>query len=221
MENNNNYQDPREIDLDGSPVIEEEQVEDNIELNLINGDTFLIDPKEIDWNHLHERIGDMYSNLVMIRKMIFDITVTKDPHVCEKVIHDIDEFTKGFDIALDYSKIRDDITDAEKGVLMCIDALEILKTIIHQTEIHYMVNNVMNFSFDETHAMEFLSMLNELHHDDSCDCGDCHDSENDNGSNICYNENDVSVCKEYHEHDIVSSCDNNEDINENETMEEE
>lgn len=207
MENNNNYQDPREIDLDESPVIEEEHVEESSEeendsndivVTLINGESYAISPDNIDWDAMWEGIDKMKDNLNSIRTMIYHIMKTYDPIYCNTVIEDINTFTKGFGITLDYSSINPSMTIMTKAIIMCVDTLIIIMTIIHETHVRHLIDSCNEFSFDETHAMEFLSMLNESQHDGSeCDCKCCD-----------------------HNCGCMHDCDNNEDVNENETMEE-
>lgn len=122
-----------------------------IEFNLSNGEQYLIHDEDVDWEDMNNNLDGVVNNIDSIRRMIFDLVSTKDAELISHVINTLSEFVGSFGgINMDYSNMRDDITEYETALLMCFDTLLFTTTMVNRLMLH----NTMNECFS--------SMLGEL-----------------------------------------------------------
>ena len=130
----------------------DDEVDENvIEFNLSNGEQYLIHDEDVDWEDMNNNLEGVVNNINSIRRMIFDLVSTKDNELISHVINTLTEFANAFGgVKMDYSNMRDDISEYETALLMCFDTPLFTTTIVDRLVLH----NAMNECFS--------SMLGEL-----------------------------------------------------------
>lgn len=115
-----------------------------IEFNLSNGEQYLIHDEDVDWEDMNNNLEGVVNNINSIRRMIFDLVSTKDNELISHVINTLSEFANAFGgVKMDYSNMRDDISEYETALLMCFDTLTFTITMVDRLMLH----NTMNECF--------------------------------------------------------------------------
>lgn len=115
-----------------------------IEFNLSNGEQYLIHDEDVDWEDMNNNLEGVVNNINSIRRMVFDIVSTKDSELISHVINTLSEFANAFGgVKMDYSNMRDDISEYETALLMCFDTLTFTITMVDRLMLH----NTMNECF--------------------------------------------------------------------------
>ena len=123
----------------------DDEVDENvIEFNLSNGEQYLIHDEDVDWEDMNNNLEGVVNNINSIRRMVFDLVSTKDSELITHVINTLSEFANAFGgVKMDYSNMRDDISEYETALLMCFDTLTFTITMVDRLMLH----NTMNECF--------------------------------------------------------------------------
>lgn len=133
-----------------------------IEFNLSNGEQYLIHDEDVDWEDMNNNLEGVVNNINSIRRMIFDLVSTKDSELISHVINTLSEFANSFGgIKMDYSKIRDDITEYETALLMCFDTLTFTITMVDRLMLHNTMNDYFNNVLGELQQFNPETILDE------------------------------------------------------------
>lgn len=133
-----------------------------IEYNLSNGEQYLIHDEDVDWEDMNNNLEGVVNNINSIRRMIFDLVSTKDSELISHVINTLSEFTNSFGgIKMDYSNMREDISEYETALLMCFDTLLFTTTMVDRLVLHNTMNECFNDVLGELRQFNPDTILDE------------------------------------------------------------
>ena len=133
-----------------------------IEFNLSNGEQYLIHDEDVDWEDMNNNLEGVVNNINSIRRMVFDIVSTKDSELISHVINTLSEFANAFGgVKMDYSNMRDDISEYETALLMCFDTLTFTITMVDRLMLHNTMNECFGNVLGELQQFNPETILDE------------------------------------------------------------
>lgn len=125
--------------------IDQDDAANAIQLSLSTGETYLVDPEGFDWNNAMQSLGQLSENETAFRNMMFGlINIAHEDsdeakkHI-SKVINDLTEYLKGYQIQVDYKQFNDKLTDLEIAMLLLFDVNNVTRTMNHHISIYSMM----------------------------------------------------------------------------------
>lgn len=141
--------------------------DDAIQLKLSTGEVFLVDAKTFDWDNAITKLASMIDNEDAIRNIEFRLLNITDPTTEEAseyikaTIVQLADFMKGFEIVPSYEQFDPNMNDYKKALIMTFDTNNIVRTMIHNTEMYELISNISDIAnFRESSFGE-------------CDCDEC------------------------------------------------
>ena len=192
MENKNNNKElfDEVINDMNNGAIDNTETDDNmdnsIQLKLSTGDVYLVDPDTFDWDNAIKNLPSMIENEDSLRNIMFSLLTIKDPTTEESVktiqsiIKQIEDFMEGFQIHVSYERFDPNISDYKKAMMLVFDANNVVRTIVHNTQMMEMLSNITSIAGfhccdDDTcecHDEEECSCCSDVEHCDEPD-GEC------------------------------------------------
>lgn len=113
-----------------------------IQLSLCTGETFLVDPNNLDWDNAISQIAHLQDNMVALRNIQYNLlqTAGNDDEDTQKfvqsMIAQLTDILKGFQISVDYRAHNPNLTDRDIAMLMVFDVNNITATMFHHLSIY-------------------------------------------------------------------------------------
>lgn len=130
-----------------------------IHLKTLNGDVFVINGMDIDWDVMIDNIDNMLANIDMLRAMMRDLTNEPDNDHLAIIVHDqVEKFMDGFGIQLTYDNVKEGMSICDSAKCMCFDAITIAYELLNVTNVQMVMNKCTQFMGGNT-AMDLSAML--------------------------------------------------------------
>ena len=167
MENKNNNKElfDEVINDMNNGAIDNTETDDNmdnsIQLKLSTGDVYLVDPNTFDWDNAIKNLPSMIETV-------------------KRIIKQVEDFMEGFQIHVSYERFDPNISDYKKAMMLVFDANNVVRTIVHNTQMMEMLSNITSIAGfhccdDDTcecHDEEECSCCSDVEHCDEPD-GEC------------------------------------------------
>ena len=128
----------------------------------------------------------MIENEDSLRNIMFSLLTIKDPtteesvETVKRIIKQIEDFMEGFQIHVSYERFDPNISDYKKAMMLVFDANNVVRTIVHNTQMMEMLSNITSIAGfhccdDDTcecHDEEECSCCSDVEHCDEPD-GEC------------------------------------------------
>lgn len=117
-------------------------VDNNIPLNLLTGETYLIDPNTFDWERAAQTLGQIMENVIAFRNMarglMFAANDTQQDSIdfINNAIEQMTSYLEGYQITVDYRQFNPNLTDHQVAMMMLFDVNNITRTMAHHIELY-------------------------------------------------------------------------------------
>ena len=139
----------------------DDNVDNQIQLALSTGETYLVDPNNFDWDRAVMNLAQITENEASFRNIQYTLILiaghededdAKD--FIARTINNLTEYLAGYQIEVDYRKFNPDINDYQLAMMMLFDVNNITRTMSHQISLYSALSMLMPHKFDDNSGVE-------------------------------------------------------------------